>query len=110
MTEQHDVAQSEHAHPGYGTYIVVAAVLTVLTAIEVAVFYLPALKPIMVPLLLALSAAKFTLVVMFYMHLKFDSNVFTSVFVAPLTLAVLVVIALIVLFWYVPVVTVAVPS
>ncbi len=110
MTEHQEAVQSEHAHPGYGTYVIVAAVLTVLTAVEVAIFYMPALRSVMVPLLLALSAAKFTLVVMFYMHLKFDSNVFTSVFVAPLTLAVIVVVALIVLFWYVPVVTVAIPS
>ncbi|HKJ93196.1 MAG TPA: cytochrome C oxidase subunit IV family protein [Longimicrobiales bacterium] len=110
MTEQQEAMHGEHSHPGYGTYVVVAIVLTVITALEVAVFYLPAMKPVMVPLLVALSAAKFTLVVMFYMHLKFDSNVFTSVFVAPLTLAILVAIALIVLFRYIPVVTVAVPS
>jgi hypothetical protein len=36
------------------------------------------------------------------MHLRFDSRVFSSVFLAPLGLAVLVVISLIVLMRYLP--------
>ncbi|NIT63094.1 MAG: hypothetical protein GWO39_04655, partial [Gammaproteobacteria bacterium] len=52
--------------------------------------------------LLVLSGAKFALVVMFYMHLRFDSPIFSGVFVAPLMLAVLVVVALIVLFHVLP--------
>jgi hypothetical protein len=44
--------------------------------------------------LLVLSAAKFTLVVMFYMHLKADSPVFTFLFGAPLVLATVVMVAL----------------
>ena len=97
-TQQHD----EHAHPGYMSYLVVAAVLTVITALEVAIFYIPALSGVIVPLLLTLSAGKFILVVMFYMHLKQDSRVFTSVFVAPLVLAIFLVVALIILFKVLP--------
>ena len=44
--------------------------------------------------LLVLSAVKFTLVVMFYMHLKADSRVFTFLFGAPLALAAVVMVAL----------------
>src|SRR5205823_554417 len=47
-----------------------------------------------VPVLLVLSAVKFTLVVMFYMHLKADSRVFTFLFGAPLALAAVVMVAL----------------
>ena len=92
----------EHEHPGYVTYLVVAAVLTVITALEVAIFYIPALAGVIVPLLLTLSAGKFILVVMFYMHLKMDSRIFSGVFVAPLVLAIFVVAALIVLFNVLP--------
>ena len=38
-------------------------------------------------MLLLLSAAKFALVAMFYMHLKQDSKLFTGVFVFPLIIA-----------------------
>ncbi|HUG39778.1 MAG TPA: cytochrome C oxidase subunit IV family protein [Longimicrobiales bacterium] len=92
----------EHDHPGPMTYVVVAAVLTVLTALEVAVFYIPALRPAIVPILLTLTSGKFALVVMFYMHLKMDSRIFTWVFLAPLALAMFLVIGLIVLFRVLP--------
>jgi hypothetical protein len=39
---------------------------------------------------------------MFYMHLRFDSPVFSGVFVFPLSLAILVVVALIILFHVFP--------
>jgi len=93
---------SEHAHPGFRTYLVIAAVLTVITALEVAIFYIPALSGVLVPLLLTLSAAKFALVVMFYMHLKMDSRIFSGVFLAPMGLAVFLVTALFVLFKVIP--------
>jgi len=86
------------AHPPITTYLVVAAVLAVITAVEVAVFYIPALAPVLVPVLLVLSAAKFSLVVMFFMHLRFDSRVFSGLFVGPLLIAIAIVLALMALF------------
>ena len=68
-----------HAHPGPRTYAKIAVILTLLTALEVWVFYLPSMKPVLVPVLVVLSAAKFSLVVMFYMHLKFDHPAFSRV-------------------------------
>ena len=61
-----------------------------ITAVEVAIFYIPFLEPVLVPLLLVLSAAKFILVVMFFMHLKFDSKLYRALFVGPLVVAVAV--------------------
>jgi len=84
----------EHAHPTVEVYLRVAAALVVLTVLEVGVFYVPAFRPVLVPVLLVLSAVKFTLVVMFYMHLKADSRLFTFLFGAPLVLAVTVMVAL----------------
>ena len=76
----------------------IAVVLTVITAIEVAVFYVPALHPFLAPILLTLSALKFGIVAMWYMHLKFDHPLFSRVFFGPMLLAVLVVISLVILF------------
>lgn len=95
-------AAHEHDHPGPGTYLVIALILTVLTALEVAVFYIPALHVALVPILLTLTTGKFSLVVLFYMHLKMDDRIFAGVFVAPLLLAMFLVVALIMLFRVLP--------
>jgi len=95
-------AQPGHAHADWKTYVLVGVVLTVITMIEVAVFYMPVLHPVMIPILLALSATKFAIVVLWYMHLKYDSRVFWRVFFTPLSLAVLVVIGMVLLFKVLP--------
>jgi cytochrome c oxidase subunit 4 len=97
MTEQEQQVQ-EQAHPSTGTYLVIAGVLTVITLVEVGVFYVPAFRSFLAPLLILLSGAKFALVVMFYMHLKHDHAVFRGVFIVPLVIAVAVVTALLFLF------------
>ena len=81
-------------HTSVGTYVKVAAILTVITALEFAVIYIRALTPILVPLLLVLSAAKFALVVLFFMHLRDDSRALAAVFVGPLLVAIGFVVAL----------------
>ena len=89
---------AEHDHASVKTYLLVAAVLGIITAVEVAIFYIDALQPILVPLLLTLSAAKFTLVVGFFMHLKYDSKIFRGLFIGPLAVAVLIILAMLALF------------
>jgi cytochrome c oxidase subunit 4 len=91
-----------HSHPTWKFYVMIGLVLTIITAVEVAIFYIPQLAAVLVPTLIVLSVAKFVIVVMFYMHLKFDSAVFSRVFFAPLFLAVLVVVGLIILFKVLP--------
>jgi cytochrome c oxidase subunit 4 len=91
-------AEAGHNHPGAKQYLGIAVVLTVITALEVAIFYIPSMKAMMVPLLLTLSALKFALVAMFYMHLKFDHRIFSWLFVVPMIIAALVILALLKLF------------
>jgi len=101
MPDSHAVDQPhpvEHPHPTAGTYIRVAIILTVLTVLEVGVFYVPAFHPVLVPVLLTLSAIKFAIVVMFYMHLKMDNKFFTLLFGGPLLLAGAVMLGLMFLF------------
>ena len=99
MTESaHGHGKTEHGHPGAKEYLGIAIVLTVITAVEVAVFYIPSMKPVMVPILLTLSALKFAMVAMWYMHLKFDSRLFSWLFVVPMFIAAGVILALLKLF------------
>jgi cytochrome c oxidase subunit IV len=87
---------SEHAT--IGTYLKIAAILSVITALEFAVIYIRRLTPILIPLLLTLSAGKFALVIMYFMHLRYDRKPLTFVFVAPLLLAVGLAVALMTLY------------
>jgi cytochrome c oxidase subunit 4 len=89
----HDpTAAAEHA--SVRTYVKVAVVLTLITALEVGVISIRQLSPIIVPLLLAMSAAKFALVAMFFMHLRYDARPLTVVFVGPLLIATGLAVAL----------------
>jgi cytochrome c oxidase subunit 4 len=109
-THRHDLqhehgAEAAHApggHATWQTYVVVGVILTIITGIEVGIFYIDAMKAVLVPILLVLSAIKFLIVVLWYMHLKYDSRVYRRVFFAPLFLATLVVIGMIVLFKVLP--------
>ena len=85
-------------HPTPATYIRVALALALLTGVEVGVFYIEALEPGFLPIFIILSIAKFVLVIMFYMHLKFDHRLFSTLFVGGLLLAVAVAITLMALF------------
>ena len=74
-----DPGHGEHA--SVATYIKVALVLTALTGIEVGAIYIRALTPILIPTLLVLSLAKFSLVLLFFMHLRYDTRTLSVVFV-----------------------------
>jgi cytochrome c oxidase subunit 4 len=92
--EHEGEAAHERGHASVRTYVAVAAVLTGVTAIEVAATYVQTLTPILVPTLLLLSLAKFALVVLFFMHLRYDSRVLGALFGAPLVIAIAIVLAL----------------
>jgi cytochrome c oxidase subunit 4 len=83
-----------HEHASVRTYVRVALILTLITALEVGVIYIRQLTPIIVPLLLAMSAAKFALVAMYFMHLRYDPRSLTSLFVGPLLVATGLAVAL----------------
>lgn len=93
-SESREVMHDQHAHPigATRTYWVIGIILTLVTFIEVgAYFYADALGGASIPIVAIVSAAKFVLVVQFYMHLKYDSKIFTGIFIFPMTLAVLVI-------------------
>jgi cytochrome c oxidase subunit 4 len=88
----------ESGHPTPVTYAKVAALLAIITAIEFIIFYIEAIENVVVPMFLILSAVKFAMVSMFYMHLKFDSKIFSGFYVGGLILATSVIMALLALF------------
>jgi len=97
----HPHAQAGAAHhPGVGIYLMVAVFLVVLTGMEITVFYVPALKTVIVPVLMILAAAKFALIAMFFMHLKYDSWTLSGIFIFPLVIAALLSASLLMLFAY----------
>ena len=79
-------------------YLIIGAVLTVITIVELGVSYSD-IGDLMVPILLALSAVKFAIVVGYFMHLRFDSPLFARMFVGSFFLALAVLVAFLALFW-----------
>ena len=110
MTSHAPAQEHAHDHPTPGTYAKIGLVLFVLTALEVGLYELTygehagslghAIQPFFIAILLLLSAVKFALVAMYYMHLKNDSKLFSGVFVFPLIIAAVVIVAMIVLMAY----------
>jgi cytochrome c oxidase subunit 4 len=88
----------EHAHPGPREYILIGVVLAIITLLEVSAYTRTDIKPILVPILLVLSAIKFFLVVSFYMHLRFDDVIYRFVFCFGLAVAGSIITALLFLF------------
>jgi caa(3)-type oxidase subunit IV len=101
----HNNADAEHAHAPTSSklYVRIAIILAAITFTEVAVSFIPnigILGIIEVGILLLLSVTKGALVVMYFMHLKFDSRWFTTMFVGGTAIATLMMLVLLALFRY----------
>src|SRR5581483_11499173 len=84
-----------HEHPTWKQYKWVALILMLITIVEVWVYYTPFKEsPLFAPVLLIMSAVKFTIVVAFYMHLKYDHKLFKALFTGPLIIAISTLLAL----------------
>ena len=95
----HTAPHAEGGHATVATYLRVAVVLAIITAIEIAALYVPGLPTAaLVTALIVFSVVKFALVVAFFMHLRYDSKVLAALFVGPLMLACAIILALMALF------------
>lgn len=102
------ILHKERRHPGAAIYLRIALVLFVLTALELWAYEVARrdaggaiaelVDRLIVPILVVLSAAKFALVGMFYMHLKQDAKLYSGIFVFPIIIAVALAAALLLLF------------
>ena len=77
---EYPVAAEDHTHPGPREYVLIALVLVVLTAFEVAASYTDINSNALIALLAVMATAKFVLVCAWYMHMKQDAPFFRRVF------------------------------
>ncbi len=93
---------SSHFHDGPSDvlYIKVAAALFVLTGLEVYSSYAEWLGGAFIPVLLIMMLVKFVLVVLFFMHLRFDAKIFGRLFWTGFFLAISVYIVALATFQF----------
>jgi cytochrome c oxidase subunit 4 len=85
----HAVAVAHEAHPSRAKlYVGIFVILFVVTGLEVAVTYVPGLShTVLAAILIVLAVLKFFLIASFYMHLRYDSRVFSAFFILGLIIA-----------------------
>ena len=84
------MADNAVAHPSTKQYVQIALVLAVLTAIEVALFYIDEAADMQGwdgPLLIILSFIKFVAVIGWFMHLRFENALLSRFFMGGFILA-----------------------
>lgn len=87
----HSESEELAHHPSERKYVAVAVVLAIITALEVAIYYVKGIKGgLLVASLLAFAFVKFVLVAQWFMHLKFDNRMFRRLFVTGIILALIV--------------------
>ena len=96
----HPPEHHDSRHPTFKQYATIAIILFVITAVEFLIIVPEGLQGsgVVIAPLVALSAIKFAIVIMFYMHLKFDNRLLGGVFITGLVLAFMAGGALVVLF------------
>lgn len=85
----HDAAEAHGAPHGLTNagYVRVAAILALITALEVSTYYVD-FGPFFLPSLIIMMVVKFVMVVSYFMHLRFDHGLFSFLFYSGLVLAV----------------------
>ena len=78
----------EEHYPDEWQYIKVFLILLVITAFEVGIYYISGAEKAVIGLMVFSMIAKFTLVALYFMHLRFDSKLFRRLFVTGIVLAV----------------------
>ncbi len=91
MTATESVAETEatpdvHEHPSDWAYVKIAAILAVITGLEVSTYYV-SIGKVLIPSLLVMMALKFWIVITWFMHLRFDGKIFKQLFLGGLFLA-----------------------
>jgi cytochrome c oxidase subunit 4 len=92
---EHVGAEHHHAHddhvPQDSYFVKIAIILAIVTAMETSTYWWPdSMHSFSTPMLLVLMAIKFFMIVSIFMHLKFDSKIFSFMFYTGLGLAIFV--------------------
>jgi len=96
--EQVAAGQRHARHPSPKEYIRIAIILGVVTGAEVAIYYVDSLRDVLIPLLFLFAAIKFSLVVLWFMHLRFDSRTYSRFFLMGLAGAITLFLIMLMLF------------
>lgn len=89
MTEMHEVKDLQAPHVKWTKYVIVAVVLAVITGLEITValgHFLP--QGLTTVILIGFTLSKAALVMLFYMHLKYETKWYSLVLVFPLFMVV----------------------
>ncbi len=85
---EHDAHDESHDIPD-SRFITIAVILAVITALEVAATQMSGFpQNLLVPFLIVLMVLKFYIVIAYFMHLKWDSKIFSLMFYIGLAFAV----------------------
>jgi cytochrome c oxidase subunit 4 len=90
-TTEHDAATHAegHDHPTDMTFIKVAVILAIITALETSTYWWPSsVHTLSMAVLLILMTVKFFMILLWFMHLKWDSKLFSLMFYIGLVLAI----------------------
>jgi cytochrome c oxidase subunit 4 len=108
IVEAEGLPAEDAAHPGPRQYIQIAVVLAVITLLEVLAYYveqgafegfgLTLPRTAMTVLLIVMMVLKFVLVVLWYMHLRFDSPVYQRLFLTGLVLVLSIFLVVVLTF------------
>jgi cytochrome c oxidase subunit 4 len=113
VVEQVETTASEHTaatsapgrgrgarHPSPKEYVRIAIVLGLITAAEVAIYYIDWIHEhdLLIPLLFLFALVKFALVVLWFMHLRFDSRTYARFFLMGLAGAITLYVAVLLMF------------
>ena len=94
-----EVHTGERPHPHDVFYVKIALALAAMTGLEVSTYFAD-FGGFQLPVLLILMAVKFVMVVLFFMHLRFDSPIFGRLFWTGLILALLVYVSALTTFHF----------
>ncbi len=83
IEEMHEEGTHAHGrHPSAKEYVRIFLILCAVTAVEVALYYVrDELGSVFIPMLFGFAFLKFALVVLWFMHLKFDDRRYARFFV-----------------------------
>jgi len=85
--EADDGHGGDHGHPSAFEYARIGVILAIITAAEIALYYIDMSRNLLIVTLIVLSAIKFLFVVLWFMHLKFDNRLFSTMFAGGFVLA-----------------------
>ncbi len=85
-------------HPSPKEYVRIALILAVITGLEVAIYYVDVSRALLISTLFVFSLIKFLLVVLWFMHLRFDSRTYSRFFIMGLAGAITLFLLMLLLF------------